>query len=268
MTATLRIVILGCGSSPGVPRIGNDWGACDPNEPKNRRSRTSILIERVDAGGTTRVLIDTGPDMRQQLLAARVSAIDAVVYTHSHADHVHGIDDLRAFWLSTHRLVEVYADAPTAAHLTRAFGYCFASEPGSNYPPILKLNPIAAGAPFTIAGAGGPIAIAPFRQIHGDIDSLGLRIGSFVYSCDVSDLPEEAQAKIRGADLWLVDALRHKPHPSHFSLGEAREWIARLGVKRAVLTHMHIDLDYQTLRRELPANVEPGYDGMGLELPL
>ena len=267
MSATLRIVILGCGSSPGVPRIGNDWGACDPDEPKNRRTRTSILIERVADGGVTRVLVDSGPDVRQQLLAADVGAIDAVVYTHSHADHVHGIDDLRAFWLSTHRLVEAYADAPTAAHLKRAFGYCFATEPGSNYPPILKLNPIVAGAPFTIAGAGGPLAIAPFRQIHGDIDSLGLRVASFVYSCDVSDLPPEAQAQIQGVDLWLVDALRRKPHPSHFSLGEAQDWIARLRVKRAVLTHMHNDLDYRTLRAALPASVEPGYDGMVLELP-
>jgi phosphoribosyl 1,2-cyclic phosphate phosphodiesterase len=267
VSSVLRVTVLGCGSSPGVPRIGNDWGACDPNEPKNRRTRTSILIERVTAGGATRVLVDTGPDLRQQLLAADVKAIDAVVYTHAHADHVHGIDDLRAFWLNTHRLVEVYADAPTAAHLRRAFGYCFAAQPGSNYPPILKLNPIAAGTPLTIAGAGGPLSIVPFRQIHGEIDTLGLCIGGFVYSCDISDLPAESMPMVQGADLWIVDALRPRPHPSHFSLSEAVAWIQKLGVKHGVLTHMHNDIDYETTRRALPAGIEPAYDGMVLELP-
>ncbi len=267
MSATLRVTVLGCGSSPGVPRIGNDWGDCDPNEPKNRRTRTSILIERVAASGITRVLIDTGPDVRQQLLAAGVGAIDAVLYTHGHADHLHGIDDLRAFWLSTHRLVQVYADAPTASRLHEAFGYCFATQPGSNYPPILKLNPIVVGAPLTIAGAGGPLVILPFRQVHGEIDSLGLRVAGFAYSCDISDLPDESVPQVAGVELWLVDALRPRPHPSHFSLDETVAWIAKLGVKRGVLTHMHNELDYQTLRRTLPANVEPAYDGMVLELP-
>lgn len=263
----LKVTILGCGSSPGVPRIGNDWGACDPNEPKNRRTRCSILIERADGGGVTRVLVDTGPDVRAQLLAAGVNSIDGVVYTHGHADHVHGIDDLRAFWQNTHRLVDVYADASTMARLMQAFGYCFATAPGSFYPPILKHHPIEAGRALTIDGPGGRIALMPFRQIHGDIETLGLRVGGLAYSCDVSDLPDEALTTLAGLDVWIVDALRYKPHPSHFSLDEAVAWIGRVKPRRAVLTHMHIDLDYATLRRDLPAGIEPAFDGMTLEVP-
>jgi phosphoribosyl 1,2-cyclic phosphate phosphodiesterase len=268
VSARLKVTVLGCGSSPGTPRIGNDWGACDPNEPKNRRSRCSILLERIDAGGTTRVLVDTGPDVRAQLLAANVNAVDAVVYTHSHADHVHGIDDLRAFWQNTHRLVDVYADMPTFARLDQAFGYCFATAPGSAYPPILKHHPIAAGAAFMVAGAGGPLTLLPFRQIHGDIETLGLRVGNFAYSCDVSDFPDTAAATLAGLDAWIVDALRYKRHPSHLSVDEAIAWVGRVGPKRAVLTHMHIDLDYATLVRELPPGIEPAYDGMIIDLAL
>jgi phosphoribosyl 1,2-cyclic phosphate phosphodiesterase len=268
MSATLRVTVLGCGSSPGTPRIGDDWGACDPNEPRNRRTRCSILIERIDTDGTTRVLVDTGPDIRAQLLAAGVGAIDGVVYTHSHADHTHGIDDLRAFWQNTHRLVDVYADGLTFARLNEAFGYCFATAAGSSYPPILRYRPIAAGTPFTIAGKGGALTIVPFAQVHGDIETLGLRVGGFAYSCDVSALPDAAQEALRHLDVWIVDALRYAPHPSHFSVNEALQWIDRLKPKRAVLTHMHIDLDYATLERTLPKPAEPAYDGMVLELPL
>ncbi len=268
MSGRLKVTVLGCGSSPGVPRIGNDWGACDPNEPKNRRSRCSILIERIDAGGITRVLVDTGPDVRSQLLAAGVNALDAVVYTHEHADHTHGIDDLRAFWLSTHRLVDVYADAPTMERLEQAFGYCFATAPGSSYPPILKHHLVTAGRPFTIGGAGGPMTIDPFRQIHGDIDTLGLRVGGLAYSCDLSDVPEASLPMLAGLDLWIVDALRYKPHPSHFSLSETLAWIARVKPRRAVLTHMHTELDYATVKRAVPAGVEPAYDGMEIEIEL
>ncbi len=268
MSARLKVTILGCGSSPGTPRIGNDWGACDPNEPKNRRTRCSILIEQIDAGGTTRVLVDTGPDVRAQLLAAGVSAIDAVVYTHSHADHTHGIDDLRAFWQNTKKLVDIYADAETFSRLNDAFGYCFTTAPGSSYAPILKHHLIERGTPFTIAGAGGPMTITPFTQIHGDIETLGLRVGRFAYSCDVSDLPAESLPSLRDLDLWVVDALRHLSHPSHFSVHQTLQWIDRLKPKHAVLTHMHIDLDYATLKRTLPKTVEPGYDGLVLEVPL
>jgi phosphoribosyl 1,2-cyclic phosphate phosphodiesterase len=268
VSARLRVTVLGCGSSPGVPRIGNDWGACDPNEPKNRRTRCSILLERITPGGTTRVLVDTGPDVRAQLLAANVSTIDAVIYTHPHADHVHGIDDLRAFWQNTKRLVDVYADAETFARLNQAFGYCFATAPGSSYPPILKHRLFTIGAPLTIDGAGGPLTIETFAQQHGDIETLGIRAGGFAYSCDVSDLKPPAVAALANLELWLVDALRYLYHPSHFSVDDALAWIARLAPRRAVLTHMHNDLDYTTLKRSLPANVEPAYDGMVLELPL
>jgi phosphoribosyl 1,2-cyclic phosphate phosphodiesterase len=260
--AELVATILGCGSSPGVPRIGNDWGACDPDEPRNARTRCSLLVERGGPGGVTRVLVDTGPDLRAQLLAARVPHIDGVIYTHAHADHIHGIDDLRAFWLNTRRLLDVHADAVTAERLHAAFGYCFVMPPGSSYPPILKHRLLTVGEPVTIDGPGGPVTAATFRQVHGDIDTVGLRIGGLVYSCDISDLPEPGQALVRGADIWIVDALRYKPHPSHWSVAEAVDWIARMAPRRAVLTHMHNDLDYRRLAAELPAGVEPAYDGM------
>ena len=268
MTARLKITVLGCGSSPGTPRIGNDWGACDPNEPKNRRTRCAILIERIESAAITRVLVDTGPDIRTQLLAAGVNSIDGVVYTHSHADHAHGIDDLRAFWQNTKRLVDIYADEPTHQRLLHAFGYCFATAPGSFYPPILKHHPISAGRELTIKGAGGPLTLTPFRQLHGDAESLGLRVGPFAYSCDVSDLPEATMPTLAGLDVWIVDALRYQPHPSHFSVSDAVSWIGRVKPQRAILTHMHIDLNYATLQHDLPAGIEPAYDGMTIELPL
>jgi phosphoribosyl 1,2-cyclic phosphate phosphodiesterase len=252
-----------------VPRIGNDWGACDPANPKNRRLRCSILLEQVATeGAVTRVLVDTGPDVRQQLLTAGVGAVDGVVYTHSHADHTHGIDDLRSLVLNTHRLVDIYADVPTLTRLDEAFGYCFKTAPGGSYPPILKAHTIAPGAPFTIGGAGGDMTITPFRQVHGDIETLGLRVGGLAYSCDVNALPDESLPALADLDLWIVDALRYTPHPSHFSLSEALDWIERLKPRRAVLTHMHIDLDYATLHAALPASVEPAYDGLSIELPI
>jgi phosphoribosyl 1,2-cyclic phosphate phosphodiesterase len=268
LSATLKITVLGCGASPGVPRIGNDWGACDPNEPKNRRSRCSILLERNLNGGTTRVLVDTGPDMRAQLLAARVNSIDGVVYTHSHADHLHGIDDLRAFAQNTGRLVDVYADDATYERMLDGFRYCFFTPPESIYRPILQRHDMAAGVPLSINGDGGPLTITPFRQVHGTIHSLGLRIGGFAYSCDVSDITDATVPVLAGLDVWMVDALRTSTHPSHFNVEQALAWIERIKPKRAVLTHMHGDLDYATLKRELPKHIEPAYDGMTIELPL
>jgi len=265
--ARLRVTIMGCGSSPGVPRIGNDWGACDPNEPKNRRSRCSLLIERFGKGDTpTTIVVDTGPDFRTQLLAARVNHIDGVIYTHSHADHIHGIDDLRAIWQSSKKLVDIYADAPTINRLEQAFGYCFASPAGSFYPPMLKHHAVEVGAPIKINGAGGPVEIRTFRQVHGDIVTLGLRVGGLAYSCDISDLPPESLDAVRKLDVWIVDALRHRTHPSHFSVAESLDWIGRIKPRRAILTHMHTDLDYQQLCRDLPDHVAPAYDGMQLEL--
>lgn len=267
MSARLRATILGCGPSSGVPRIGNGWGACDPNEPKNRRLRCSVLLERFGKKGErpTRILVDTGPDLRAQLLAANVESIDAVVYTHAHADHVSGIDELRVVWQASNRLVDVYADDRTMDYLARAFGYCFTRPHGSLYAPFLKRHPAVAGTPFTVTGDGGPITVLPFVQVHGDTESLGLRAGRLAYSCDVSDLPTDSLSHLTELDVWIVDALRHRAHPSHFSVAEALAWISRLRPKRAILTHMHGDLDYATLKRELPPPVEPAYDGMTID---
>jgi phosphoribosyl 1,2-cyclic phosphate phosphodiesterase len=264
----LIATILGCGASYGVPRIGNDWGACDPNEPRNRRTRCALLLERFgDGERPTTVLIDTGPEIRQQLLSAGVRHIDGVLYTHAHADHIHGIDDLRAFWLTTKRLVDVYADRETTRRLLDAFGYCFHMVAGSNYPPILKHHAISAGTAVNITGPGGPLSLVPFRQIHGEIESLGFRVGGLGYSSDISGLPKESADLLQGLAVWVLDALRQQPHGSHFGVAQALDWIERLKVPRGILTHMHVDLDYQTLRRELPAHVEPAYDGMRIELP-
>jgi phosphoribosyl 1,2-cyclic phosphate phosphodiesterase len=265
----LRATVLGCGSSPGTPRIGGDWGACDPGEPRNRRRRCSLLAQRITPDGrSTNVLVDTSPDLREQALAVGIGHLDGVLYTHPHADHIHGIDDLRGFVINMRRRVDIYADEPTMARLREAFGYCFETPPGSDYPPIVNAHPIAAGEVVTVPGQGGPLAALPIRQIHGRITSLGFRIGGLAYSPDVSDLDDEAEFRLQDLDVWIVDALRPTPHPSHFSLQETLAWIERLKPRRAVLTHMHIDLDYATLCRSLPPNVEPGYDGMVVELSL
>ena len=260
---TLTFTILGCGSSGGVPRPGLGWGVCDPKNPKNRRRRTALLVERFNrSGGATRVLVDTSPDLREQLLAAEVSWLDGVLYTHAHADHVHGIDDLRALVLHKRRRVDVYVDAVTSELLHARFGYCFSTPPGSEYPPILNEHRLAAGRAVTIDGEGGPIATLPYLQAHGEISTLGFRFGSLAYSCDLSNLPAESATALSGLDVWILDALRYKPHPSHLSLSEALDWVARLKPARAILTNLHADLDYDVLRRELPPNVEPAFDGM------
>jgi phosphoribosyl 1,2-cyclic phosphate phosphodiesterase len=264
---TLTFTILGCGSSGGVPRPGIGWGECDPTNPKNRRRRCSLLVERRQADGAcTRVLIDTSPDLREQLLAADVDWLDGVLFTHEHADHTHGIDDLRGLFLRHRRRIDAYVDEQTYRVLYFRFGYCFVTPPGSNYPPILNEHRIKPGTPVNIPGPGGPIAALPFLQDHGDIASLGFRIGGVAYSSDLRDLPGESVAALAGLDLWIVDALRYKPHPSHFSVDEALAWIERLAPKRAILTNMHIDLDYEELRRRLPRHVEPAYDGLRIEL--
>ena len=257
-----RLIILGCGSSGGVPRLGPTWGACDPSEPKNRRRRCSVLVERTGKGGRTSVLVDTSPDLRDQLLSARVEALDGVLYTHDHADHTHGIDDLRMVAYAMKRRIDVYIDAPTRDSLVPRFGYCFETPPGSSYAPILRPHELAAGREVEVDGPGGKLRALPVLQKHGDIPSLGFRFGNLAYSPDVSDLPEETIAQLQGLDVWIVDALRPQPHPSHFHLKRALEWIERLAPKRAILTHMTAEMDYATLRRDLPAHVEPAYDGM------
>ncbi|MEO1199786.1 MAG: MBL fold metallo-hydrolase [Pseudomonadota bacterium] len=259
---SLTATILGCGSSGGVPRIGNDWGACDPGNPKNRRRRCSLLVERKGPDGVTRVLVDTSPDLREQLLDTGVDSLDGVLYTHDHADHTHGIDDLRVLALMLQRRIDVYHDARTGAGLRERFGYCFQSPPGSLYPPILTAHEIDPSDPVIIDGAGGPIVAQPIVQVHGDILSLGFRFGDLVYSCDLSDIPETSLPWLRGVDLWIVDALRYKPHVSHFSVDDALHWIQRIAPQRAILTNMHVDLDYEELSARLPDAVIPAHDGL------
>lgn len=263
MADRLRLVITGCGSSPGTPRIIGDWGNCDPANPKNRRRRAAALVERIsESGEVTRVAIDTGPDFREQMLDAGATHLDAVVYTHPHADHIHGIDDLRGFALVQRRRIDIHADRPTLDRLRDSFGYCFETPPGSSYPPILNPHVITHDDAFAIDGPGGAIEFLPLPQIHGDIISLGFRIGGLAYCSDVSAFPAETLARLQGLDVLIVDALQYKRHPSHFSLEEALGVIERLKPKRAVLTHMHIPLDYDTVTAETPAHVEPAYDGM------
>ncbi len=264
---TLTLTILGCGSSGGVPRPALGWGACDPANPKNRRRRCSLLVECTGTdGGKTSVLVDTSPDLREQLLAAGVSSLDAVLFTHEHADHTHGIDDLRPLFIHRRRRIDAYLDEPTSRALHARFGYCFMKPPGSDYPPILQEHRLVPGRPVTIEGEGGPVTALPFLQDHGDIVSLGFRFGGAAYSADLVGMPDESVAALKGLDLWIVDALRHAPHPSHFSLGDALVWIARIGPRQAVLTNMHSDLDYAALAASLPAHVQPAYDGMKIAL--
>jgi phosphoribosyl 1,2-cyclic phosphate phosphodiesterase len=262
---TLKFTILGCGSSGGVPRPALGWGACDPNNPKNRRRRTSLLVERRDGDGVTRVLVDTSPDLREQLLDAEVDWLDAVLYTHEHADHTHGVDDLRALYIKQRRPIDVYLDEHTARSMRERFGYCFQSPPGSEYPPIATEHRLVPGQPIVVAGKGGSITALPLLQAHGDIASIGFRFGILAYSCDLSGMPPESAAALDGLDVWIVDALRYRPHPSHFSLDDALEWIARLKPRRAILTNLHADLDYEELRAKLPAHVVPAYDGIAVE---
>ena len=258
--ATLSFTILGCGSSGGVPRLGGNWGDCDPNNPKNNRRRCSMLVQRRDRHGTTRVLIDTAPDLRAQLLDANVGALDGVVYTHSHADHVHGIDDLRMIVFNRKQRLPVWADGPTQNALLSRFGYAFVQPKGSPYPPILDLHTI--DGDVTIAGAGGTITLTPFRVGHSSIDALGFRIENLAYLPDVSAIPVAAAETLQNLDCWVLDALRRTPHPTHFHLARSLEWIARIAPKRAVLTNMHNDLDYATLEAETPDHITPAYDGM------
>lgn len=270
MPAAQRIIatILGCGSSGGVPRIGNVWGACDPDEPRNRRRRCSLLIEgwRDDSDEPTRVIIDTGCDLREQLLDARVDRVEAVLYTHEHADHTHGIDDLRVLALHNRKRVDVFFGARAGKRLREAFRYCFEAPEGSGYPPILTAHDIAAGDVLEVDGPGGSMTVTVFEQEHGDISSFGFRVGNFAYSCDLSGFPEASFPAISGLDLWIIDALRPTPHPSHLSLPETLDWIERFAPRQAVLTNMHIDLDYAQVEADTPAAVTPAFDGMRIDV--
>ena len=254
-------------------------------------SRSDLLLEQqfiVIAGGTprlirsapmqgltitpdgriTRVVIDTGPDFRAQMLTAGVRRLDAALYTHPHADHIHGIDDLRGYVIEQKRLMEVHCDQPTLTRLMDAFGYCFSTPIGSSYPPILKARLFEHDLPVVIEGEGGPLTLEPLPQIHGDIISLGFRIGPIGYCSDVSEFPADTAGRLYGLELLVIDALQYKRHPSHFSLEEALEWIEKFGPAIALLTHMHIPLDYDTVMRETPENVAPAYDGMTVEIEI
>ncbi len=256
----IRFTILGCGSSGGVPRLGGHWGSCDPENPKNTRRRCSLLIEQETGEGVTRILIDTSPDLRLQLLDAGVGALDAVVYTHGHADHMHGIDDLRMIVFNMRKRLPVWADGPTQERLMGSFGYAFIQPEGSSYPPILDMHTISGDV--TIDGAGGPVTLRSFKVGHGSIDALGFRIGDFAYLPDVAEMYDGAWKAVEGLDCWVLDALRRDPHPTHTHLARSLEWIERAAPRRAVLTNMHIDLDHATVDAETPAHITPAFDGM------
>ena len=269
MSDRLRFTVLGCGSSPGTPRITGDWGNCDPKNPKNRRMRTAAMVERIAANGArTTVVIDTGPDFRQQMLMASVRRIDAVVYTHPHADHIHGIDDLRGFVHDQRHRIDIHADEPTMERLRQAFGYCFETPPGSSYPPLVKPHLIDHAGALPIEGEGGALTLEPLPQIHGDIISLGFRIGGLAYCPDISDFPAATAERLRDLDMLVIDALQYDTHPSHLSLGQALGWIEKLSPKNAVLTHMHVPLDYAVVMAETPDHVVPAYDGLAIEMPV
>ncbi len=263
---SFKITILGCGSSGGVPRIGGDWGACDASNPKNRRRRCSLLVERFNGQKqVTRILIDTSPDMHAQLTDLGIRWLDGVLYTHEHADHTHGIDDLRALAINGKCRIDTYMNDTTRKNVEAKFSYCFKAAPQSDYPPILTNHRIEAGKPVVIDGPGGAITLLPFEQLHGNISSLGFRIGKIAYSSDLHDLPQTSLVALQELDVWIVDALRYRPHPSHFNVEDALAWIARMKPKHAVLTNMHVDIDYNLLSDELPQGIEPAHDGMVFE---
>ena len=267
MSGRLRFTILGCGSSGGVPRADGVWGRCDPHEPRNRRSRCSLLGQRVaePAGEPqTTLMVDTSPDLRWQTAAAEVRRLDAVLYTHDHADQTHGIDDLRVFFLTSRRRTPCYMDEATTRTLMQRFGYIFEAHEG--YPAICEARHLPPhDQPWAVEGPSGAIPILNFDQDHGGIRSVGYRIGPVGYCSDVVALPPSAMQALSGVEVFIVDALRDTPHPTHAHVDMALGWIAELKPGRAVLTNMHGDLDYRELRSRLPAGVEPAYEGMGIE---
>ena len=264
MKTNLKLTILGCGSSGGVPRLGNKWGACDPLNPKNTRLRCSLLIQLIGAKGTTTALIDTGPDMRQQLLRADIGHLDGVIFTHDHADHTHGLDDLRMIFLNRGAPLDVWANRETADSLRARFDYVFATPKGSSYPPILTMHVCEYGRDFVIRGAGGDIVVRVAEVQHGRMMVLAVRIGGMLYAPDISGIPDGSRWAFEGLDYLIIDALRYAPHPSHAHLEQTLQWIAEFAPRRAVLTNMHSDMDYEILRGEVPDGVVPAFDFMSL----
>jgi phosphoribosyl 1,2-cyclic phosphate phosphodiesterase len=258
----VRVILLGTGGSAGVPFVGGkdgrgDWGACDPNEPRNRRTRTSIVVEGDDG---RRLLVDTGPDMRGQLLDTAIASVDAIVYTHAHADHIAGVDDARMLNRNIGRPIEVFGFAATLSEIAERFAYAFkpVNKPGF-FRPALEPRPVATGQTLTIAG----IEMTVFAQDHGWTTSLGFRADGFAYSTDVVRLDGEALSILEGVDTWVVGCVRREgPHETHGFLAQVYEWVARVKPRRTVLTHMGVDMDWGWLKANLPPGIEPGYDGM------
>jgi len=250
----MKLTILGCGTSGGVPKMPEFWGACDPSNPKNRRTRASILVEE----GDTTLVVDTTPDFRAQMLAAGVRTLDGVFYTHDHADHVHGIDDLRGFYQNTRKKIPIYADEATLALIKQRFDYIFRARNG--YPALCK------GRKVTASTVCGDIDVKSFEQGHGNDISLGFRFGDMAYSTDLNRMTEAGFEALEGVKVWVVDALRYEPHPTHTHVEQTLRWIERVNPDRAILTHMNWDLDYETLKAELPHGVEPGFDGLTITI--
>lgn len=271
MKENLEIIILGCGSSGGVPRVSSDWGACDPNEPKNRRTRCSIALQywqgenHVPFEERTTVLIDTSPDLREQLLQNKINRLDAVLYTHDHADQVHGIDDLRPIAYIGGKRLPVYLDAQTKRSLSTRFGYCFEQPEGRVHPPILEIqDTIKAGNIIKIDGPGGELKLKAIEVSHGNYNVLGFTIfDKIAYTPDVHDIAPEVLKALNGLEIWILDALRYHNHPTHAHADKTLSWAAQTCTKRLVMTNLHIDMDYNTLRRELPSRAyDLAHDGM------
>ncbi len=254
----MKITVLGCGGSHGVPLVGNRWGECDPDNPRNRRRRPSVFVEWRGVN----ILIDTGPDLRAQLLDAEIDRIDAVLYTHAHADHTHGIDDIRSIARLGERRIPAYAEPDVMTFVAEKFSYIFKSSGALDtlYPAVMEARPF--DGPFEIEGC----RVVPFGQDHGICRTTGFRLGRFAYSTDVVELDDDAFEALAGVEVWIVDCLRERPHPTHAHLDRTLSWIARVGARHAILTHMNHQTDYQTIAALLPDGVEPGYDGMVIRL--
>lgn len=259
----MKVTILGCGGSGGVPLIGNNWGFCNPENPRNRRRRVSVLVQHGDAN----IVFDTSPDFRAQMLDAGVGKLDAILYTHDHADHTQGIDDVRFMRsFDKNQRIPAFGSAETMGTLAERFPYIFVQGTegsGHLYKPFLEARVVS--APFALCG----LTVTPFEQHHGfGSKTLGYRVGPMAYSTDVVDLPEEAFPILEGLDLWIVDCLRFEPHMTHAHFDKAIAWIERLKPKHAILTHLNHQTDYDAVKVKCPPGVEPGYDGLSVEIAL
>lgn len=275
MTGTVEVTILGCGSSGGVPRVGGDWGACDPKEPKNRRTRCSIWVdcwngnEKPAREERTSVIIDTSPDLRQQLLGIGIKRVDALFFSHEHADQTHGIDDLRALAYRMRQRVPTYMDQHTYDHVYERFKYCFEMPEGRVHPPILELQPlIKPGENYNIDGPGGTLNIQVLGLSHGPTSSLGFIFANKIaYTPDVHSIEDETLCMLQDIPIWIMDGLRYSPHPTHAHIDQSLKWIAKTRTQKAILTNMHIDMDYNILQSELTGHHQAAYDGMRISVP-